>query len=468
MPKEDNYKLADGRELCCTATVRSLPGKREACLGTLDGRAVFIKFFLDANRGNIHWQRELDGVRALQQRGILTAELLYAGVVGDDDLPLIVLVQLPEPVTLREAWDEADTTASHRLLEDMTTILAGHHMAGVCQTDLHLNNFVISEGKIYSLDGAGVIVIDGEFGLQAGLDNLALFMSQLTPRWAAFAPALYNHYLAQRGLEDGPGSGYLLQQIERLREWRWNRFKGKLFRDCTSFRCRKLPNRLEIVSRKYVGPELDALLSDPGSSLVDERKVLKKGNTCTVWTADVGVLRLVIKRYNVKGFWHGIKLGLWPSRAFRSWRSAHRLLFHGISTPAPVAVLRTGRRWSHLATYLFMEYVDGVGAHRWFLDAAVTIEEKRDIAVKIASLFRRLMEQGISHGDMKASNIMVVAGEVMLIDLDSMCRHVTDIGLRRAWRSDLRRFMANWSDAPELTELFRWALHQEQIDCRSC
>jgi tRNA A-37 threonylcarbamoyl transferase component Bud32 len=265
-------------------------------------------------------------------------------------------------------------------------------------------------------------------------------------------------------LEHGPGSDYLVRQIERLRRRRWDKYKQKLFRDCTSFRYRKSPDRLEIVATKYASNELDLLLSNPDSSLLDDGQVLKKGNTCTVWVADVGVLRLVIKRYNVKGFWHGVKLGLWPSRAFRSWKSAHRLLFHGISTPAPVAVLKTGQQGLRPVTYFFMEYVAGVGAHSWFLDAAVTIGEKRAVAAKIASMFRQLMEQRISHGDMKASNIMVVDGEVMLIDLDSMRRHITTVGLRRAWRRDLRRFMANWDDTPELAELFRQALQQERID----
>jgi tRNA A-37 threonylcarbamoyl transferase component Bud32 len=464
MPKKDLYKLADGRELRCGETVRLLPEKREACLGTLEGRPAFIKIFLDANRGKIHWHRELDGVRALQQRGILTAELLYAGMVGNNNLPLIVFVQLSDPVTLQEALDGADHAASQQLLEEMTTILAGHHMAGVCQTDLHLNNFVISEDKIYTLDGAGIIVTEGEFSLQQGLDNLALFLAQLAPRWVASAPKLYRHYLAQRGQEQGPGSDYLARQIELLRRRRWDKYKGKLFRDCTSFRYRKSSDRLEIVATRHLSPELDSLLSDPDGSLVDGGQVLKKGNTCTVWTTDVAVLRLVVKRYNVKGLWHGIKLGVWPSRAFRSWKSAHRLLFHGISTPAPVAVLKRGRQGLRPVTYFFMEYIDGVGAHSWFLDAAVTTEEKSAVAAKIASLFRQLMEQRISHGDMKASNIMVVGNEVMLIDLDSMHRHVTTVGLRRAWRSDLRRFMANWDETPELAELFRQALHKEQID----
>ena len=95
--------LEDGRILSCIETVRSLPHKRQVFLGDLDGRPVFAKLYLDPGRRQRHWQRELDGINAFQQRGILTAELLYAGAVGEERFPLIVLARLPEPVTLKAA-----------------------------------------------------------------------------------------------------------------------------------------------------------------------------------------------------------------------------------------------------------------------------------------------------------------------------------------------------------------------------
>ncbi len=467
MPKkQDIYQLDDGRKLRCNATVRLLPDKREARLGMLGRRPVFIKIFLDAKRGKIHWQRELDGVTALQQRGILTAELLYAGVVGDDGLPLIVLARLPEPVTLREAWDEADSATSQQLLEEMVTVLAKHHMAGVCQTDLHLNNFVISEGQIYSLDGAGVIVTEGEFGLQAGLDNLALFLAQLAPRWAAYAPELYSHYLAQRGREHGPGSGYLSRQIERLREWRWNKFKGKLFRDCTSFRYRESPGRVEIVAREHAGPELDALLSDPDASFPGREKALKNGVTCTVWGAKVGALPLVIKRYNTPEWYKGLVQQFVRGRAMVSWENAHMLGFYGVSTPRPLAVMKQKSGLWKTSSYFLTKEMDGICIYYWLLDEVRTDAEIKGMAKKVVELLMQLRTHRISHGDMKVANWFVVDNEVVLIDLDTMKKYRSTLLFRRAWRSDLRRFMKNWRELPELFFLFRDELKAQGLEWR--
>ncbi len=456
MSEEMSYQLADGRELRCTTTLRLLPGKREACLGTLDETPVFAKLFLDPQRGRRHWQRELDGIKALQRHGILTAELLYAGVVGDD-IPLILLAQLPDPVTLKSAWDEATPAAAQQLLEDMTAILAQHHGAGICQTDLHLDNFVISEGQIYSLDGAGIKVVSGELDREPSLDNLALFLAQLPIEWDVLIAELLPLYAVTRGWHSAISVEEMHRRVEQARQRRWRKFKNKIYRDCTTFLCNRSTGRVEIVARRYMEPELELLLQDLDSSLQDEL-LLKRGNSSTVWRADIGGLPLVVKRYNVKGFWHGVKLGLRPSRAFRSWRSAHRLLFYGIPTPRPIAVLKTGRRGLSPTAYFVMERVAGIGAHSWFLDAAITIEEKRTMAARVVHLLQQLQRQRISHGDLKASNILIVDESVMLIDLDSMRRHGTEIGFKRAWKSDLRRFMDNWQGAPEVTELFRQAL----------
>ena len=479
----DTFRLEDGSTLSCIATVRSLPHKRQVFLGELDGREVFAKLYLDPGKRQRHWQRELDGIAAFQQRGILTAELLYSGTVGDEKLPLIVLARLPEPVSLRAVWDGAGHAARERLLQDMVELLAAHHQAGLCQTDLHLDNFVISEGQIYSLDGAGVTMTEGGLSLKAGLNNLALFLAQLAPKWAASAHELYTHYLAQREIEQGPGSGYLSQQIKQAREWRWNKFKGKLFRECTAFRYKESSRRMEVVARRYAGQELDALLADPDASFPGKDKALKNGVTCTVWLAQAGDLTVVVKRYNSRGVVKEIMQKFLRGRALVSWENAHLLGFCGISTPSPVAVLMRKQGVFQSQSYFITEAVvefespkwfqDGVISQketaaafrvsRWFVDDAVPVVEKKAMAGKIADMLRQVEGLHISHGDMKAANILVVGGEPVLIDLDSMRRHTSGMLFRRAWRKDMRRFMSNWDDEPKVQAMFRDVLRAKGV-----
>ncbi|MCP3672125.1 MAG: phosphotransferase [Gammaproteobacteria bacterium] len=454
MDSGEQVRLEDGRILSCIETVRSLPQKRQVFLGDLDGRPVFAKLYLDPGRRQKHWQRELNGINAFQQHDIPTAELLYAGTVGDEKYPLIVLARLMEPVSLKVAWDKADSAACKRLLEDMVAVLARHHMAGVRQADLHLDNFVISEGQIYSLDGAGVSVVEEELGLNDGLDNLALFLAQLSPRLMVSAPELYDLYLTQRGADQGPGSDYLLWQIKQSREWRWKKFQGKLFRECTAMRYRKSLSRLEVVSRCDVSPEMDVLLTDPSSSFSDRDKTHKNGASSTVWTILVGKLPVVVKRYNSRGIFKEILQRFVPGRALVSWVNANMLMFFDVSTARPMAVLKIKRSFWKTESYFLTEETKNETLYRWLLDEARTQEEKKIMTKKVVSVFCQLFSHQITHGDMKEANWLVFHNEPVLIDLDSMKRHRSKILFKRARRGDLRRFMKNWKDLPELFVLF--------------
>ena len=464
MDSGEQIRLEDGRVLVCVETVRLLPEKRQVFLGDLDGAAVFAKLYLDPGRRQRHWQRELYGINAFQQRGILTAELLYAGVVSSEELPLILLAQLPEAVSFKAAWDAADAAVSEQLLQDMVAVLAGHHRAGVCQADLHLDNFVISEGRIYSLDGAGVSVIEGEVELMNGLDNLALFLAQLLPKWDVSASGLYDDYLELRGLDSGPGADYLLQQVKSTRERRWSKFRSKLFRDCTAIRYRELPNRLEIVARTYVDPELDLLLTDPDASFPGGDKALKNGNSCTVWATQVGDLPVVVKRYNHRGWLKGFLQKILRGRALVSWESAHLLGFYGILTPRPVAVLEVSGAGDNRASYFLTQEIDGICLYYWLTDDSRSRADLKMMVTKVVDVFVQLHAHRITHGDLKVANWFVVDGKVVLIDLDSMKKRQDGPRFRWLWRSDVRRFMRNWTDFPDLFALFKGEFEAQGLE----
>ncbi len=227
-----------------------------------------------------------------------------------------------------------------------------------------------------------------------------------------------------------------------------------LFRSGDEIESRRDSRSWQLVCRRDDSPALRALLADPDASFPGREQALKNGNTCTLWAVEIAGLRLVVKRYNVKNWWHGLKLKTRRGRALLSWENAHRLLRHGIPTPRPVAVLKTTAIGQPPKAYLLTERVTGVGAHIWFRDDAVTGEEKREMADRIFSLFERMRELCVTHGDMKAANIMIADGRPVLLDLDAMCWHRCTWRFRRAWHRDLARFSSNWSDNPVLQELF--------------
>ncbi len=463
MADEKSYLLDNGQEIICLEVVRSLPGKRLVFVGEYDGAKVFAKLYLDPKRGERHWRRELDGLKAFKERGIATADILYAGKSADQGLPIIILVQLHGLVSVRQAWDEAVDEAKGQLLQRMVGLLARHHQAGLCQTDLHLDNFLLSEEEIFSLDGAGVRVYSDAVPQDVRLDNLALFVAQLAPEWEARIPDIYAIYIAASGWQFGPGSDVLLKKVQTAREHRWKEYRGKLFRNCTAFTYTEYDDGFLVASNRHAGRELFELLRNPDASFPGVEKALKNGNTCTVWPVTVDGLSLVVKRYNMKGFWHGLKLRLFQGRGERSWVNGYRLGFYGIPTPRPVALLKR-RTGFFPKTYLVTERVHAVFALEWFRDATVSMDEKGRMAGQIAGMFNKLWQQRITHGDLKATNILIAEGKAMLIDLDGMRRHKCPFIFKWAWRKDMRRFMENWGDDAGLLELFRKSLQSSGID----
>jgi tRNA A-37 threonylcarbamoyl transferase component Bud32 len=456
--------LDNGKEIVGLEVVRSLPGKRLVFLGEYAGAKVFVKLFLDPSRGQRHWQRELDGLEAFRRGKIPTADVIYSGQTAQHGWPVIILAQLTGMKSVKQAWSEADPEYREQLLRRMTILLARHHQAGLCQTDLHLDNFMLSEREIFSLDGAGVRFFVGGVDQETALQNLGLFMAQLTPEWESRVPEVYEIYAGERGWQNGPGSEALLRQVQVARAGRWKEFRNKLLRSCTAFSYTKQRDGFRVVAREYVGPEMSDLLRDPDASFPGAEQALKNGNTCTVWATAVNGHGVVIKRYNVKGFWHGLKLSLQRGRGLRSWVNGHRLLFYGIPTARPIALLK--RRVGLLCSkaYLLTEQVQSTSAREWFGDPAVAREEKKVMADRIAQVLRDLQQQQISHGDLKASNILIGEGKAMLVDLDAMHQHASTAKFKQAWSKDIQRFLKNWCDDKELVELFTNSLKSNGID----
>ena len=98
--------------------------------------------------------------------------------------------------------------------------------------------------------------------------------------------------------------------------------------------------RFVAVTRTADTPALRAVLADPDAALAaPESQWLKRGNSASVVRLSVDGRPVVVKRYNLKNFAHRLRRFWRPSRAWHSWRNAHRLTLWGVPTPPPVALL---------------------------------------------------------------------------------------------------------------------------------
>ncbi len=444
-----------GATLKCAQLLRHLPGRRVVCAGTFKGCEVVAKLYVDPHRAHAHARREARGVRAMMERGISTPALVHDHV--DPELEVLIFERIADASPALELWYR-DRNMRARLLEQMVRAVAALHEAGLLQEDLHLGNFLLAHDRLYAIDGDG-IRITGSLSRERALDNLALLVAQLQPDNDGLFPAAYRHYAAARGwpADDAQAQAFAIRAQTRRAACHDNHLAHKIFRECTAFSAHTDWRRFMVLDRRYDSPHLRAALADIDRTMSDGL-YLKRGRTSTVSKIRVDETSLVVKRYNIKNFWHGMRRAARPTRAAVSWRNAQRLMLYGLPTPVPVALIE--RRFGPLrrVSYFVTAFREGESAAAYM--ARVTPEQAMPAARRIVALLRQLRRLNLSHGDLKATNLLVCDGEVLLTDLDALVQHRNASAAARAHARDLARFMRNWKEQPALQALFAQLLEE--------
>ena len=203
-------------------------------------------------------------------------------------------------------------------------------------------------------------------------------------------------------------------------------------------------------------PEMKSFLENPDIAFeIPDDLLLKNGNSATLVRYKVDSTDLVIKRYNMKTIIHAARRAFKKSRADHSWHYAHILQNKGINTPYPIAIKE--KRWGPFRNkaYFICEYIEGPTALNYFQDLKISYDDKSAMAKQIIEMMGILRSSMLSHGDMKATNIIINGDKPFLLDLDSMIARTYKTRFIRAWNKDIRRFMQNWKDLPEIDQLFK-------------
>lgn len=457
----------DGSEalLRCGDIVRALPGRRLVCRGEWRGQAVFAKLYFGRNR---HWRSELDGLAALHAAGIPAPGIVHAGTADRGGMHVLLLEPVSPAVTFESAWQSArDEPARIHLLEQAARTIAAHHRAGLAQQDIHLDNFLLADDRLYTIDGGGIRPFGHpDLSTRRSRDNLALFLAQLYPRFDRLAAIALDAYRRERGwAETVLTPADLQRRIRHCRRRRLRRFLKKAFRNCSAFACDRSWGHFRVYDRAAASTPLLELLADPDASLQHaDTEYLKRGNTSTIWITRAGGRRLVVKRYNIKGPRHALGRAFRATRAAVSWKNAHRLGMYGIPTARPVGMLE--RRFGPLRgrAWYICEFVAGDDVLQLCREQPPADEAGMQTAVRqTVELLHWLAQCRISHGDMKGTNIILSPRGPVIIDLDALREVTAERVFRRLLQRDLRRFMRNWDACPGVAALFARLLRDRKL-----
>ncbi len=446
--------------------LRVVPGRRAVFSGRWMERKVVAKLFLRPHHYRRHLRRETAGIRALQRAGVPTPGILFAGKAKNSACGVLVTEYLERTKSLTDLWaGEIDPDHRFRLLKVLAGLIAQMHRHGLFQRDLHPGNFLVSGDRIYSVDGSAIRVGSSPRPLntRASLSNLASLFSLSKFQDPLLIRDLYAAYCKERGWERSEKQFLSLENTARAYRRRgMRRYFRKILRNSTEIVCRRSFRRLMLCRRTRFTPQMEAFLESPDAVLGrPETKRVKTGNTSTVSLVRIDDRVLAVKRYNIKGISHGMKRCLRRTRAARSWRNAHRLKKMGIETPEPVAMVEKRLGPLRFEAFYIGEYVGGPLAETYFADGAghTKVEDAR----RIADILGTLESDRISHGDLKASNIIVREEGPVLLDLDAMREHRIRKRFEAARRKDLSRFFLNWKHYPRVEALFRGLILDREI-----
>lgn len=440
--------LRDGTRLKLTKIVRVVPNKRLVCLGFWQNQTVYAKLFLGAKAAH-YAKRDAMGVKALMRAGIATPRLLAETQSQDASVSVLIFSALTQAENVEVLWAKSNTAERLYLAKKLCQTLGAHHLANLMQTDLYLKNFLLLDDEIVTLDGDGIKQFELLTADQA-MDNLSILLS----KFDVLDVKTWRVQLLEAYQTANPQVRLVPQILKKLSyQYRLeaaHRYADKkVFRQCTDVLRPKVKGFFIALASAFTSLQTVVDFSQM-DQMIESATLLKKGNTCTVALAKINDKSIVVKRYNIKNIGHQLSRLLRQSRAAISWANAHRLLLLGIATPKPVALIEA-RQFGLLSgkAYFLSEYVDAPDVATFF--GATQDKALRADAMKhICQLFYRLHFLGISHGDMKASNIKMVDGKPMLIDLDSMQQHRKRYFAEKAHVKDLRRFMQNWKDDTSL------------------
>jgi tRNA A-37 threonylcarbamoyl transferase component Bud32 len=419
-----SFELPGGNALRLEKIFRHLPGKRLTCRGRWQGEEVAAKLFFSKRHAEKHARREENNSRKLRRQKIATPRCLgrYALSGG---VFLVMFEYLSEACPLKKVTDE------------LIAFVAAMHARKIIQPDIHLANFM-SEGQEVTLLDVGSVKKPFYLSKKTALNNLALLLAQMPGLTESQAKHFYQHYCKARGWDVKKFLTFS-RRVYRCQQDRLSRYLKKLQRKSTAHVVMKGRGFFSMCNRKEAGVWHDFLKTP--ESFLKNAEILKAGRSATVFKLKHGGEWVVVKRYNLKNVWHRLRRCCRGSRAMHSWRFSHVLQLLGVPTPRAIAVRENRFLGLRGRSYFVMEYAQGSP-----LTETLSKYKESRIA-ELDMFFLQMKFAGISHGDLKASNLLVSHSGVSLIDLDGMKCHARTRSCEAEWNKNYKRFLKNWEIA---------------------
>ena len=393
------------------------------------------------------YNREIRGQKWLENKGFLTPKVSSAreNNIQLDKKSWMLVYEHIDTISIASAMLKMTLAEQQKILLRCCQIVAKMHARGLSQDDIHLDNFLYDHDRIWIIDSASIKNNKAPLNKKLALKNLGLLLAQTPTEQRPNIAEVCQHY---SDIYDY----FIIKPVEldnaiaRMQRKRWSHYKKKLSRNCTEFWVAKNNAGITIIRNDYLSDELLLQLKNIDQWMESGHR-LKSGNTATVAKVCYNGKSYVIKRYNIKNWRHAISRSLRPTRGWDSWHSGNYLRFNKIDTPLPVALVEERFGFIKKRAWLITEYANGIDLLTAAQPKNTSPVASSQLPSLVANLVRQLIKANISHGDMKATNIIVTSDGLQLIDLDAMQIHASHTKTVTAINADISRLLRNWDDS---------------------
>ncbi|MBL4674259.1 MAG: phosphotransferase [Arenicella sp.] len=186
--------------------------------------------------------------------------------------------------------------------------------------------------------------------------------------------------------------------------------------------------------------------------LLDTDLAFKHDRTTTVSRVELAGEAMVLKRYNPRNQWHKIKRALRRSRARRCWQMSYAFSEAGLNVAAPILMLEDRFGPFRLNAYFVNEFLEGQELR--ILLPSMNRAQQLKVADAVNDAFEKLKAARLTHGDLKASNLMWSDDRLFFIDLDAAQQHRNPVTWLKGHNKDRKRFLKNWQGDSQLLAIF--------------
>lgn len=451
--------LSDSTSLLVEKIIRIVPKKRLLAIGQWDNKTVIAKLFYHSMKSKKHFSKELKGLQLLQKNNIPTAKIYYANISADKRIYVLLLEFINDAQSLAEIWQTTASADFFSILQLMTLELATQHVLGIVQHDLHLNNFLIKDNIIYTLDGGELHAVPHILSIAESTNNLALFLSQFGLTLDKQQQIhLFKFYAQARGWIISPQHiNAFLKKIHVWHQIRKKRFENKIFRNSSQYLPLNYRTMRAVANRTYIATELETILKNPENAFKNASAImLKDGHSSTVIKITLDQKEYVIKRYNIKNIWHFLRRMLRQTRAAFNWQIANKLILFGLPTAQPVAYIEKHFLGLKSTSYYISEYVQAQNLLNYYENYKNKTIDLHVILKNILALIKNFKHLKMCHGDLKSTNILITPDhQICFIDLDGAKEFSSSAQAHKNWQEDLVRFIKNFKGDDELVQIIQ-------------